>query len=320
MDFPYLSLRDVEVDVELARKLPRRLAYYHLALPLAEDGDQISVVMAHPDNQTVQTMLEMLLGTRIVPVLGSSTEIKIALDRIWAQQPDLVVPRILSWGTTPEQAALAKSAAEMLAGPLSAETTSLDSSQGNLDNVLLLAREGQYSLIVIDTPDNVAPLLRKAPTPVLLLRGKLPTLRRILVVLRGHSPDESVLNWVEPLAKANAALVTLLAVSVPPIASPLRELRTRHSLARLLEPESGTGAHIASCTNRLSEAGVEGSLKLCQGMLTDEIALEFVREKYGLLVIAAEAYGDFVQQMLIHVQAQSPDQGQPVLIVKPIAE
>src|SRR4051794_35746350 len=99
-DYPYLSLNRVTVDPDLARRLPRRLAYYHLALPLAEDADELTVVMAHPENQAVVTMLEMLLSAKIVPVLGAAGEIKGALDGVWRHDPDTSVLRIVSWGST----------------------------------------------------------------------------------------------------------------------------------------------------------------------------------------------------------------------------
>jgi hypothetical protein len=318
--YPYLPLQNLSIDAALARRLPRRLAYYHLALPLAQDADEISVVMAHPERNNVITMLEMVLNARIVPVQGSGAEIKTALDNVWLQEPEAVNPRILSWGTSPEQATLAKASADIVALPFSAEVT--DASQSTLETALMLAQEGQYSLLVMDAPQGqqLSYLLRKAPTPLLLLRGEIPTTNRILLVLRGYSPDESALNWVIPLAKANQSLVTLLAVNAPAVSSPIRELRVRHSLAKLLDPDTGQGRHIAACTRRLTEANLQGSLKLCQGTLENEIVTEFIRGDYGLLVIAAEVYGDFIQQVLIQLETQAASKSHPVLIVKPIAE
>jgi nucleotide-binding universal stress UspA family protein len=322
VDYPYLSLSRVTIDSDLARRLPRRLAYYHLALPLAEDADELTVVMAHPENQAVVTMLEMLLSARIVPVLGTASEIKAALDGIWRHEPDTSVLRIVSWGSTPEQADLARLAAEQLALPLSVQVTTLDGSQCDLDTVLTVAREGQYSLIVINGPtgDPLTRFLREAPTSVLILQAVLPQLDHILVALRGHSPDTSALNWAIPMAKPRAAAVTLLAVTSPAQRSPVREIRTRHSLATLLDSSSGPGEHIAACTRRLNDTGIQGRLRLCQGAPEPQIAHQFISETYNLLIIAAEAHGDFVQQVLRCIQQEAPSHDKAVLIVKPLAD
>jgi hypothetical protein len=51
--YPLLALADISIDPELARRLPRRLAYYHLALPIAQDEDDITLAMAYPENRRV---------------------------------------------------------------------------------------------------------------------------------------------------------------------------------------------------------------------------------------------------------------------------
>jgi len=189
---------------------------------------------------------------------------------------------------------------------------------------LTVAREGQYSLTVIDAPqgDALSHLLRSSSTPVLLVRGAGLVLHHILLVLRGHSPDESVLDWVIPLAKANQAMVTLLTVAPTAVAGrrSSRSPRMPHGLAALLTADSGPGEHIATCARRLTEAGIQGTLSLRQGVLEEQIAAEVEVGHYDLITIAAEAHGDVVQRVLNQIERQSPDHQQPVLVIKPITE
>ncbi len=321
-DYPYLSLQNIPVDPALARQLPRRLAYYYLALPLARDDDELTLVMAHPGNQAAVAVLQAVLGGRIVPVQGSAGEIRAALNQLWAGDTDAGMLRVLCWAAAPERVELTQSVADLVAEALGAQKTCLDSVQSTLDTVLTVAREGQYGLTVIDAPQGepLSHFLRASATPVLLVRGAGLALHRILLVLRGHSPDESVLDWVIPLAESNSAHVTLLTVAPGPAQKYRRTTWLPYGLAPLLSPDSEPGEHLAACARRLAEASVPGNLKLRQGMAEQQIAREVAQGNYDLITIAAEAHGDFVQRVLREIEAQAPHDQRPVLVIKPIAE
>jgi nucleotide-binding universal stress UspA family protein len=321
-DYPYLSLSRISIDPTLARKLPRRLAYYYLALPLARDDDQLTLIMAHPENQAAIAVLQAVLGERIVPVQGSGEEIKATLNLIWSGETDSAASRILCWGASPERVSQTMAVAEVVAQAFSAQTTYLDASQSSLETVLTVAREGQYSLTVIDAPEGepLSRVLRQSSTPVLLVRGALLPLRRILLVLRGHSPDESVLDWVVPLAQVGQAAVTLL--TVVPLATRGLQHRAQmpHGLAGYLSSEDEPGKHVMDCARRLTESGIQGQLKLRQGKPEVEIAGEVAQGGYDLVTIAAEAHGDFVQRVLVQIDQLATASQQPVLVIKPLTD
>jgi hypothetical protein len=314
-EYPFLSLRHVAIDPAVARRLPRRLAHYYLALPLAYDGDQCTVVMAHPENQAAVAVIQTLLGGQVVFVQGTTAEIKAALDRVWPDEVDSAAPRILSWGATPEAAAMAKTAAGQVAAALFLPTSCHDACEGDLETVLTAARKGQYSLTVVGAPPGEmwpAPL-RESATPLLLARRERISERRILVGLRGHSSDETALDWVRPLARAAQVQVTLLATTPPPTR---RARRASSGLAPMLLPDDKLGEHVAACARRLAETGVQGALKLCQGTPEQCIAGEIATGTYDLFVIAAEAYGDFVQRILREIDKQAPGSDGSVLVIK----
>ena len=209
--------------------------------------------------------------------------------------------------------------ADLVAQALTAETTVLDAGQTSLETAQTVARED-------NTADGDRRAARKRSRAFCgIVHPGAPGARRaavldhILLVLRGHSPDESVLDWVIPLAQAGGARVTLLTVA-PAAAQGRRRSRFPGGLAGLLTADSAPGEHIWACARRLTEAGVPGDLKLCQGEPEAQIAAEVARGSYDLITIAAEAHGDFVQRVLQQIEIQAPDNWQPVLVIKPITE
>ncbi|GAB4453429.1 MAG: hypothetical protein Kow00120_23390 [Anaerolineae bacterium] len=321
-DYPFLSLNNIAIDPALARQLPRRLAYYYLALPLARDGEEITVVMAHPDNPAAVAVLEAVLGGRVVVVQGAAPEVRAALDRLWSGETDLTTRRVLSWASSPERAAFVASVADRVACALSAQTFTLDASRVSPETALTVAREDQYTLAVIDTPqsDALTHALHKASTPVLLVRGAHLGMCRILLTLRGHSSDESVLDWGILLSRAGQAQTTLLAVAPSPARGSRRGVRPAHGLATLLSTDDEPGEHIAACARRLVEAGAQGALKLREGVPEEQIAVEASQGEYDLVIIAAEARGDFVSRVLRQIENQATPNHCCVLVVKPLVD
>ena len=316
---PFVSLKHIDIDPELVRQLPRKLAYYHLALPLAMDNEQITVAVAHLGNPLTLQMLSRVLGAEIVPVHAPATEIKTVLDKVWRgiKPPQA---NILTWGTTDEHSRLAGQTAARTQTVFKAGVQELHGA--DIDPILLLTQQDDYMLTVVSapTPEPLFPFVRHAGTSVLLLVGEVKpeqsmTFKRVLLSLRGHSPDLSALDMVIPLAKHQHADMTVLAVTGAPDADQTPLNRFNHSLAALLDPEQEPAQHLAECTERLVNAGISGYLKLCQGDPIDQIVSEYSNGQYDLLVITSEAYGDFVQQVITRLQGQV--QTASVLVIRP---
>jgi nucleotide-binding universal stress UspA family protein len=313
---PHLSLQNVSIDPVLARQLPKGLAYYYLALPLGQDEDIISVVMAHPDDQTARAVLKSVLGAEIAALRGTPGEIREALDHLWAGQGESA--QILYWNelAEPNETSLP---IDLFAGILSAPVTTIDASQGSLDVALDAARKGNFSLTVIRTsePRDLSHLIGESATSLLLVFDLQPPIRSILLVLRGHSPDNKVLDWVIPLAQAAQASVTLLAVEPPQSGRSSGKPRISRGFTTLLSPESTLSKHVADCACQLNNAGIKGFLKLRQGLPDSQIIKEIDEGDYDLIAVAAEAHGEFIQQTWGYVAGEKLNKRYPLLVVKP---
>lgn len=316
---PFVSLKYIDIDPELVRQLPRKLAYYHLALPLAMDNEQITVALAQTGNPLTLEMLSRFLGAEIVPVHATAYEIKLALDSVWKsiKSPQ---SNLLTWGTTPPHARQAYETGRSLGALFKSSVHELQGD--DVESMLLLTQQDDYMLTVVSapTPEPLIPFIRQAGTPVLMQIGEMSTVTtgafsRMLLSLRGHSPDLSALDLAIPLAKHQHAEMTVLAVTGVPASdrSPLN--RFTHSLAALLDPEQESAQHITECTDRLIDAGIAGYLKLCQGDPIEQIVSEYAKGQYGLLVITSEAYGDFVQQVISQLRVQVLTAA--VLVIRP---
>lgn len=305
--FPFLSLEDIDLDVELARSLPRRLAYYHLALPIAQDADGITIAMAHPENPNVVRVVEAALEANVIPVQSYAETIRQQLDRIWQVQAPADALRVLSWART--SASLDQSA-PYIDGLMSAL------GRTGTDQVVIerLASEsfadaGAAELVIASTGgDDLPESLFRTQASLLFLQDTVPPPRSILHVLRGHNPDYRVFDWLVPLARHNAAEVTLL-MGVD--GSGRRPLVSELSV--ILMAQDKRHAHIAECRRTLAEAGIAGQLKIRQETLLAAVEHQLHDHRYDLVAMAAEAYGDFAHQIWNIVRGQSP----AFLIIKP---
>ncbi|MBI1258052.1 MAG: hypothetical protein GC204_11325 [Chloroflexi bacterium] len=299
--FPFLSLDDVDLDVELARHLPRRLAYYHLALPIAQDGESITVAMVHPENRKVVSVLAGALDATIIPVRSFAETIRQQLDRVWQIQHGADGFRAIYWAATREALERSAEYVDNLIAALerNAEIERLVSADGNFaaSADLVIAAD-------IEPPES---LFRTSASLLVMNHPQQPP-KAILHVLRGHIPDYRVLDWLVPLARFNAAEVTLFMGVDGGERRPLVS-----DLGNILMLKDSRQAHIAECRRMLSDLGIGGRLKIRQQTLLSAIRDELEEHPYDLVAIAAEAYGDFAQQVGAIVRERTP----AFLVIKP---
>lgn len=291
--FPRLSIPDIAIDPVIARRLPHGLADYYAALPVGEDRGKLTVAMARPGDDKPIALLESLLGARIVPVQAAAHEIRTAINLVWQNENNSSAQILCCNATVPLAKRFADSldANLMIVGEAEAQT---------------VAQHGDFILTVTGSGDVdfMARWVRSVPGVLLFADETTRQVRHILLVLRGHVPDEQALRFVLPLAHACDASITLLGI----------DDEADSNLIGLLLSGGQTGQHLFECVGLIRQAGLAGSLKLREGDPGAQIALELRDGSYDLLVIAAETHGDAVSQILA---ALPTPQAMPILILKP---
>jgi hypothetical protein len=300
--YPSLALSQITLNPELAQRLPRRLAYYHLAVPIAEDEEAITVAMVHPDNLLAVQVLEAILKSPVIPVRCSSEEITAVLDDLWKEHGEISTPVGLYWTDTPADQVYIDRWRALLSSAAALPFVSIEGE------VIEVARQTSCQLIIASCsePQKLITMLSQSPSSLFLVRGSAQPPKRILQILRGHIPDRNVLDWVIPVAHYAKAEVTVLAAVAPSV--------TRHGQA-LSSDVSGllTTGDAATYGHILASVGIEGCLKIRQGSLAEVILEELQTQAYDIVAIAIEAYGDFVYRLL----QQLSNNTSAFLLVKP---
>jgi hypothetical protein len=89
MGYPMVDLRRFPVDPLAAAKVPKDQLVRHRMLPLMVDGGRLIVAVDRPSRVVDLRSLHLYVQTTIIPVLASSTQIGIALERmsgdVWRQ-------------------------------------------------------------------------------------------------------------------------------------------------------------------------------------------------------------------------------------------
>jgi hypothetical protein len=306
--YPLLSLSQINIDPELARRLPRRLAYYHLALPIAQDDDNITVAMAHPDNQRVIEVIHSAIGTPITPVRSHADDIRRCLDSIW-QQDDPKQTGLMYWANVPIKETCSSSYVQDIAAALSLKYAT--SQIPDLEQFIEKVREARPALVVCETSDSkiLADLLTQLTTSILLLRSSSKKPKHILLVLRGHTPDKHALDWVIPITQYHNMQLTLLVT-----ANSVENHRGNpliSDFANLILP--GHSAQAVEHGEMLASMNVGGRIKFAEGQLEHILTAEISSASYDLVAIATEVNGELIQRVIQRVAHNETS----FLIIKP---
>lgn len=311
--YPHLDLDSISIDWELAKQLPRRLAYYHLAIPIAKEGDTLTVAVANPDNQRVLALLAAVLNAEIVPVRGSEAAITRALNRLWPPARIDTPRHILVWSADADRNEAHRARFTSLLPADSYGLTALQPSAATLDSLPDFVRDGRYDLLVTDRlyDNDLRELLGRSPASVLFCDGPARPIRRILVLLRGHQPDQTALDWLMPVAAHTGASVTLLM-----IARSDSPYYMRRPLTDFLLPDAEAGAHLAHYARMVNAHDIPGRVKIREGSPEACTAAELNAATYDLIITVAEAYGDFIVNLLAMLDSAASWDGL-TMIVKP---
>lgn len=294
-------------DRATLERIPRAVATYYLAIPLASEDDRVTVVTAYPENVAALSVLERLLDAVVVPISSSEEALQKAIAEVYPDSPP-ASETILVWTDEPIWGEAVIRTARMMAEALD-HNICLPDPGTTLDDVLRMAESGEFSLVVSHVADerNAGRLIRGLATSLLLVRGEFVAVENLLVVLRGYGSDFKTLERVVPLIRYTMARTTVLPLTNSAMGRP-DEFLQRGVTAR---------HHLDAFTNQLDYDDAGLAVRLSQGEPINQVLREVAEGPYDMLVIAAEADGDFVRQVISRIDNEGDWSGHPILIVKP---
>lgn len=303
-----LDLNSVTIDVPLAQRVPYALSRYYLALPLGQDSGSVSVAMAYPENVKARQVLSCLLQAQVVPVFTPAERLLPVLERIYCPE-NQEHHAILAWYEQPEWATPVTTAVALLSDTRHISATTYSSDEMSLDEVLSLTTTSRYELVVLPAPapTRLSTILNRAAIPLFFVRGEQPTIRRVLVVMRGFASDERALDWLKPFAWQQQATLTLM----PLVNDSGSQWHPYH------HHDSPAGQQLERCLQRLQSEGINVNLKYRFGNAVEQVVDEVSGDNYDLLVLAAEAEGTFVGEVMMAVDQHKAHCNRPIFVLKP---
>ena len=79
--FPYLPLSNYEINPEIIKVIPSRVARQYLLVPVDKIGNNITIAMSNPLNVQALEDIELLSGCNVQIFVSTSSDIKKAIEK-----------------------------------------------------------------------------------------------------------------------------------------------------------------------------------------------------------------------------------------------
>jgi len=316
----HLSLDNLVVNPRLARCLPPDLAYRYHALPVAEDGGRITVVMADPDDTVACEEIVSVLGRACCVVKGDPATIEGILAKVWPEEAHCSL-RLLVCIHVNSLANELWGYAQAIGTLLHAQVSYLPKNKNTgpiLDALAEQIPSDGYDLVLLGEPDwSLAERLllvskrhrttTQTPTSLLIAQQPRWPLRKILLIIRGKESDDVAVDWTVRLARPSGAVVTILTMVPPGPAIYPGTAHMQQGVAALLAGNSALGLQMRQAAQRLADWEIESTLRLRQGPPDWLVHREVAEGDYDLIVVAARNRCRWLQRA----------DHRPVLIARP---
>lgn len=324
----YLELNRLEPNLQLARLLPPDLALRYHALPVAKDGERITVAMADPNDIKAREAVLTTLGKATCIVQADVNAIDGLLEDLWHENINHTL-NFLTWLPSDSLGAVVKTYAQNLSALLGASLSHFETSKTGRGAYRSLVEETKLvraDMVIFRAPCQslLKRLVRGSdeymmtellPVSSLLVYGFRWPIKKILLVIRNEESDETPLNWTLNLAKASDAFVTVLPITIP---VPGIYAHIQPDVPTLLTTDCPLGRKMRWVAHRLADWEIEGSLRLRNESPNDQIRCEVIEGDHDVIVIAAEPqnrlrgwiHGELVKPLLSWAD-------RPVLVANP---
>lgn len=327
----YLTFNGETANLGLARRLPREVACRYHVLPVAEDGERVTVAMANPQDQLAQAAVGTALGTTPYIVKGDVTAIDAMLEEVWQEErtsPLRFLIYIEDHCISSKLSAYAAAVSELLSAKMSTYPHP-GFSQRDLETLAQETESKRYDLIITQQLDQsiiqrlahgplVHRLSTQIPASLLFCNNQRWPIRKILLVVGDHHTGIQAEDWTVTFARCSGASVTVLAI-VPPVPAMYgQQERMQQGLTALLNTRTTLGQKMHRAAQRLVDWEIDGRLRLCEGPFDRQLQQEVLEGDHDLIIVDADPVYRHLQCLangLVSALLRWTDR--PVLIAKP---
>jgi hypothetical protein len=287
-----LQLGLFDRNISVMRLLPPEIAFRFHALPIATDGQSITVAMASPDDPQALAAIQAVIDVPMCVIQADGQEIDQQLAQLWS--PLQGRPRLLAWVAGDESQthmAFCSYLAELLSADL--EFLDLPGTNSSLEDVAHSILDDQPDLFLYSscqpaqmTKRLICKTARKAQALSYLIVPPQPIwpITKILLVLPdcGQGADLAI-TWAGKLAQGNHIQVTVLPV-LPPIPQWYGSF-LRHDLEDVLTGNDPLGIKLRAISRQFNENDVIGVYKLREGEALSQVREEIFSSHPDLIII-----------------------------------
>jgi nucleotide-binding universal stress UspA family protein len=322
-----LIIHDLQIQHELAQRLPASIARSYHVIPVTEETGRITVAMVNPGDGAALAAVRNALGSEPYIVRGDQELIDAAIDQVWPDevehaQPIKIILQIYDNESPKKNGGHHNREREVyeftqkLASLLNAKLNIYSGGvEAGAEAFYKIIRDEHYDLLVCS--QSARATLRRIPTSMLVVQKPAWPLNKILLLINGALYEEAVVNWGIRLAKVTNACITALAVA-PPVPGMFHGLTgMQQGLPELLSTNTKLGRQTREIAKRLAEEQINGTIKLRYGSPEMQYLEEATDEHYDLIVIPAESGNRWKQWLLGELVTPLLRQSRsPVLVAK----
>jgi nucleotide-binding universal stress UspA family protein len=295
----------------LAGLLPPDLACRYHALPVAEDGERITVAMADPGDKDAREAIMAVLGPSACFVRADAQVIDSLLAKFW-EKASSPTSELLLWASTRAFADEIEAYAEDLATLLGAHLSRFETPKTGNEAYRVLASEVKRTkadIVILGSNEQttlnrlleVRPeytLADRLSTSLLVVRQPCWPIINVLLVLRNEGKEETAVDWTLRFAQPSCADVTVLPLTLPAPAMCDQDPRLSYSIDTLLTSDSKLGKKLRFVAQRLVDSEINGTLRLREEPPIWQIRFELLEKDYDLIVIDCKPRNRLCRWML----------------------
>lgn len=293
----FLSLKSLPSDQNLSALFSSDLAHRYHALPVAIDRGQVTIAMAHPEDEKARQGISTAVGRQTCFVQADPIVVDVLIEKLWPSKP-LPVDRTIYCSMGPQDEAInlfVRQIATLLGTEFETRETDHDSLRGILDLLntsqwsptdLVIFRNPEHSILkrlVLDSMKNA--LFLQIPASILVLNKKtIWPIEHLLLIVESGDEDEASVQWTLDLAQRSAATVTLLPLisSPPPMYASLERALTS---AQILKSGCPLGKRLRKITHQMEAYQIQGHIKIRHEPAEQQVRCELLENKYSLIVV-----------------------------------